>query len=140
MPLDTIGPPLVASALPAPQKGRGGRPKHPPGSVRTSTIGVRVSPAEYAALKLKAVQMGLTPAQWLREAALSKRLPSAPVPVINREQYSELARLAANLNQLAKGANEQRQVTVSDALLQQLSNEVKRLRLGLLGKESDDDR
>lgn len=122
-----------------PRKARGGRPKGDPSAVRASTIGVRVSADEYAALKAKAGQMSMTPAQWLREAALSRRLPSPPVPAINREQYVELARLAANLNQLARAANEGQAVTVNDHLMQRLTAEVKRLRLALLGTESSDD-
>ena len=101
--------------------------------MRASTIGVRVSADEYAALRAKAEQMGMTPAQWLREAALSRRLPSPPVPAINREQYAELARLSANLNQLAKLANSGQPVAVADAFLQRLAGEVGRLRLALLG-------
>ncbi len=120
-----------------PRRGRGGRPKGDPAAVRVSTIGVRVSAGEYADLRAKAEQMGMTPAQWLREAALSRRLPSPPVPPINREQYAELARLAANLNQLTRLANEGRPVTVADALLQQTIDEVRRLRLALLGLGSD---
>lgn len=123
---------MTAEATP-PRKGRGGRPKGDPSAVRASTIGVRVSAEEYAALRAKAEQMGMTPAQWLREAALSRRLPSPPVPPINREQYAELARLAANLNQLAHGANIGQNVAVNDALLQRLAGEVSRLRLALLG-------
>ncbi len=115
------------------RKGRGGRPKGDPSAVRTSTIGVRVSVEEYAMLRAKAEQMGLTPAQWLREAALSRRLPSPPVPAINREQYAELARLSANLNQLAHAANAGQPVMVADALLQRLAGEVGRLRLALIG-------
>lgn len=117
----------------APRKARGGRPKGDPSAVRVSTIGVRVSVDEYAALKAKAEEIGMTPAQWLREAALSRRLPSPPVPPINREQYAELARLSANLNQLAKLANSGQPVTVADALLQRLADEVGRLRLALIG-------
>ena len=116
-----------------PRKGKGGRPKGDPAAVRTSTIGVRVSADEYAALRAKAEQMGMTPAQWLREAALSRRLPSPPVPAANRQQYAELARLSANLNQLAHGANIGQNVAVNDALLQRLAGEVSRLRLALLG-------
>lgn len=123
---------MTAEATP-PRKGRGGRPKGDPAAVRVSTIGVRVSADEYAALRAKAAQMGMTPAQWLREAALSRRLPSPPVPAINREQYAELARLSANLNQLAHGANIGQNVTVNDALLQRLAGEVSRLRLALIG-------
>lgn len=116
-----------------PRKGRGGRPKGDPAALRASTIGVRVSADEYAALRSKAEQMGMTPAQWLREAALSRRLPSPPVPAINREQYAELARLSAILNQLARLAHSGEPVTVADALLQRLAGEVGRLRLALLG-------
>jgi hypothetical protein len=116
-----------------PKRGRGGRPKNAPGTVRDVTIGVRVTPAELAALTAKSEQMGMTTAHWLREAALSRRLPSPPVPPINREQYAELARLSGNLNQLAKLANIGHTVTVDNALLQSLAGEVGRLRLALLG-------
>jgi hypothetical protein len=111
----------------------GGRPKGDPEAVRRATIGVRVSVSEYATLKSKAAQMHMTPAQWLREAALTRRLPSPPVAAINREQYAELARLAANLNQLAHLANEGKPVTVASALLERAAAETRRLRLALLG-------
>jgi hypothetical protein len=101
--------------------------------VGTVTIGVRVSASEYAALLEKAAHMHLTPAQWLREAALTRRLPSPPVAAINREQYVELARLVANLNQLTRLANEGQRVVVADGLLERLASETKRLRLALLG-------
>lgn len=101
--------------------------------MRTSTIGVRVSAEEYAALRAKAEQMGMPPAQWLREAALSRRLPSPPVPAINREQYAELARLSANLNQLTRLANSGQPVIVAEGLLLRLAEEVGTLRLALLG-------
>ena len=119
--------------IPPPKRGRGGRPKNAPGTVRAVTIGVRVSPSELVALQAKAEQMSMTPAHWLREAALSRRLPFPPVPPINREQYTELARLSANLNQLTKLANSGQSVIVADPLLQRLASEVGRLRLALLG-------
>lgn len=121
------------------RKRSGGRPRSAPADVRSATIGVRVTPAEYAALREKAAAMHMPPAQWLREAALSRRLPSPPVAAINRDQYSELARLAANLNQLAHLANEGAHVTVSDALLTQVATETRRLRRALLGIDGDDD-
>jgi hypothetical protein len=117
----------------SPRRSVGGRPKGDPAAVRSATIGVRVSASEYAALREKAAHMHMTPAQWLREAALSRRLPSPPVAAINREQYVELARLAANLNQLARLANEGQRVAVADDLLERLAGETKRLRLALLG-------
>lgn len=118
-----------------PRRGRGGRPKGDPAAVRVLTIGVRVSAGEYAALRVKAEQMGMSPAQWLRKSALSRRLPSPPVPAANRQQYAELARLSANLNQLAHAANIGQNVAVKDTLLQRLAGEVSRLRLALLGVE-----
>lgn len=125
----------AAAAAPPPKRGRGGRPKNPPGTVRATTIGVRVSPAELETLQAKAAQMGLTPAHWLREAALSRRLPTPPVPPINREHYADLARLSGNLNQLAKLANTGHPVTVDSAFLQRIGTEVARLRLALIGAE-----
>jgi hypothetical protein len=104
-----------------------------------ATIGVHVSAGEYASLRLKAAQMQMTPAQWLREAALSRRLPSPPVATLNREEYAELARLAANLNQLAHLANEGGRVTVAEALLTRVATETRRLRLALLGIGGKDD-
>jgi hypothetical protein len=123
------------------RRSAGGRPKGDPAALRSATIGVRVSANEYAALREKAAEMHMTPAQWLREAALSRRLPSPPVAAINREQYVELARLAANLNQLARLANEGQHVVVADGLLERLVIETKRLRLALLGVQgATDDR
>lgn len=126
---------LNHAATVVPKRGHGGRPRSDPATVRATTIGVRVSPSEYETIKAKAEQMGMTPAQWLRDAAIKRRLPSPPVPAINREQYAELARLAANLNQLTRLANEGRSVTVADALLQRVANEVGQLRLALIGIE-----
>ena len=125
----------------APRKSAGGRPKGDPAALRTATIGVRVSTSEYAALRVKAAQMHMTPAQWLREAALARRLPSPPVAAINREHYVELARLAANLNQLTHLANEGNRVTVANGLLERLIYETRRLRQALIGvRGKDDDR
>ena len=116
-----------------PPKRRSGRPRGPPDAIRTDTIGVRVSASEYALLRLKSESMAMTPAQWLREAALTRRLPSPPVAAINREQYAELGRLAGNLNQLTRLANEGRPVTIADALIQRLIDETRHLRLALIG-------
>lgn len=123
------------------RKTKGGRPKGDPAAVRSATIGVRVSPAEQAALPERAARMHMSAAQSLREAALSRTLPPPPVAAVNREQYVELARLASNLNQLAHLANVGGRVTVSDHLLERMTGETRRLRRALLGvKEADDDR
>ena len=130
-------PALTLEAPAAPPKRRGGRPRGDPEALRTATIGVRVSAGEYAALRAKAEAMAMTPAQWLREAALSRRLPAPPVAAINGEQYEELGRLAANLNQLTRLAHVNQQVVVAEALLRKLSGEVTRLRFALVGLDAN---
>src|SRR5260363_164384 len=95
-------------------KRKGGRPKGDPAALRLLTIGVRSSLDEYAALRQKAAQMSMAPAHWLREPALSRRLPSPPVPPVKRERYAELERHAANLKQIAHRANEGYAVTIDD--------------------------
>ncbi|SIR91953.1 hypothetical protein SAMN05880566_14511 [Janthinobacterium sp. TND4EL3] len=122
----------------APRHGRGGRPKNEPGTVRDVTIGVRVSRSEFEALKGKADAMSVTPAHWLRQAALSRRLPAPPVPAINREEYADLARLSANLNQLARAGNEGRNVVISNDLVESLRAEVNQLRLALIGMKGSE--
>jgi hypothetical protein len=124
---------MLETPPPLSRRRKGGRPKGDPAAVRAMTIGVRVSPSEYTDLKDKATQMGLTPAQWLRQAALSRRLPSPPVPAINRSVYADLARLSANLNQLARHANRGESVQVDADLLRRLAFEARQLRLALIG-------
>jgi len=120
------------------RKNKGGRPKGDPAAVRSMNITVRVSPAEHETLATKAAEMGIPPAQWLRDAALKRRLPSLPVPAINRKQYAELARLSANLNQLAHAANTGYTVTVAEKLLSDLQEEVRRLRYALINQEKSE--
>jgi hypothetical protein len=121
-------------AAPQPRR-KTGRPKLDPAAVRTSTIGVRVSPSEYAELRQKAESLRLTPAQWLRVAALNRRLPKPPVPAINIREYGDLARLSANLNQLVHLAHQGRVITVPEHQLKELAEEVRRLRAALLGHD-----
>jgi len=123
----------------SPRKSKGGRRKGDPAVVRSAVIGVRVSASEHEALCQRAAAMQMKPAQWLRTAALTRRLPAPPVAAINRAQYVELARLAANLNQLAHLANMGKNVTVASGLLERLLVETQRLRQALLGVTEDRD-
>ena len=115
------------------------RPKGDPAAVRRTTIGVRVTDAEYAALQEKAATMALTPAHWLRDAALKRRLPSPPAPAINIAEYGTLARLSANLNQLVTLAHAGRSVTINEDMIHHLAEDVRRLRLALLGQGGEDE-
>ena len=117
------------------RKGIWGRPKIPPENVRRS-VSVRLNAAEWDNIRRKADAAGLTPTAWMRLAALSRQLPRQCIPEINREAYAKLAKLAGNLNQLARAANEGRAV-VSFPVLKATYDQVKRLRLELLGAADD---
>ncbi len=109
------------------------RPKIAPEALRSATIGVRVSPAEYEALREKAAALRLTPAQWLREAALSRRLPPPPVPPVNLETYRELGKIGGNLNQIAARLNAGGTAPELAAAVGELAALVRRVRLEALG-------
>ncbi|MHB1676811.1 MAG: plasmid mobilization protein [Sulfuriferula sp.] len=113
------------------------RPKLHPDNKRTSTIHIRVSPWEYRLLRDKAAEAGLLPAQLLRHAALSKRMPPPPPSLDNVEKYRELSRLSANLNQLAHQSNAGNFVQVNEHLLFNVIQHVKSLRMLLLGEAND---
>lgn len=117
-------------------RGRSGRPPAPQGEVRKRTIGVRVNATELDALQRKADSLGLPLAQWLRKVALSRFVPRPLVPEVNREAYAELAKLAGNLNQLARAAHEGRAV-VPFPLLKATHDALNALRLELLGASRD---
>lgn len=116
---------------PKPKPKQSGRPPAGP-ALRKKTIGVRVSDDELGQLKAKARAAGLAPASLLRSAALDAELPPLPVPAINRQAYADLARLASNINQLARAAHEGRAVVDAD-LLERTRAELSRLRLALVG-------
>ena len=130
LPVETPPPPPA-------RRGKGGRPKIDPAAVRRSTIGVRVSAAESATLRTRAADLGLTPAQFLRHTALTRRLPRPPVPAVNRAEYAKLGRLAGNLNQLVRRANLGQNVILTDPLVKLLLAELNDLRRALLGVRGD---
>jgi len=113
------------------------RPKIAAEKLRTATIGVRVSPGEYAALREKAAGLGLTPAQWLRTAGLARRLPAAAAGPVNVATYRELGRIGANLNQVAArlnaGETEETAAAPLQLALAELAEQLRRVRLEVLG-------
>lgn len=121
---------------PRKSRGRGGRPRVDEAEARKRTIGVRVNGTEMDTLQRKADSVGLPLSQWLRLIALSRYVPRPLVPEINREAYAELAKLAANLNQLTRAAHEGRAV-VPFPLLKATHDILKKLRLALLGVSDD---
>ena len=128
-------PPLLSVGEGRPSReARMARPKIAAEKLRTATIGVRVSPGESAALREKAAALGLTPAQWLRTAALARRLPAPAAGPVNVATYRELGRIGTNLNQLAArlNAGEPPAARLRTAL-EELAEQLRRVRLEVLG-------
>ena len=80
------------------------RPTIPASSRRTHTIGVCVSEIEDIMLRSRAKAAGMLPSRYLREAGLGI-IPADPQPapvISNAKAWGSLARVCANLNQIAK--------------------------------------
>ena len=120
------------------KRGKGGRPRSDPGQLRAQSLGVCVNPAEMDAIRRKADSVGLSVSQWLRQVALSRYVPRPLVPELNRKAYAELAKLAGNLNQLARVASAaEGRVLVPMALLKEVYAVLQQMRLELLGAKSN---
>lgn len=89
------------------------------------------SPAERTQLQAKASQVGLGLSAFIREVTLGK--PIKVLPTVNAERWSELARVAANLNQIAHHLNEGRANGVDPSAVAELLEEVQALRRELIG-------
>lgn len=112
------------------------RPRKAEEELRLHTIGVRVNAAELADFQSKAAAVNLPLAQWLRSVGVSGLVVRPLVPGVNRQAYMELARLAGNLNQLARAAHEGR-VAAAPQFLESLQRQVQELRKELLGVNRD---
>lgn len=108
------------------------RPLMLPDDVRRP-LEIYLTAAERQILAQKSHQAGLALSPFVRQAALGQKI--ATVPQANTEKWQQLARLSANLNQLTKLANQGQTVVVDPALLHEVSEAVRQLRLDLLGVE-----
>ncbi|MEP7452166.1 hypothetical protein [Phyllobacterium sp. SB3] len=122
---------------PGGRKRRGGRPLVPDAERRRRSASIRFSPAESLDLAVAAGAAGLTLSAYLRARVLGHQV-RGPVPELNRNAYSELARTTANLNQIAAHLNGGG--AYSDdlrRLLESAARETRGLRLALLGISED---
>jgi len=71
---------------------------------RTRCVSVRLHVGELAWLDEQRAAVQMQRGEYLRSAAMGKLPPT--IPAVNREQWAELARTAANLNQIARHLNE----------------------------------
>ncbi|WP_051258077.1 MobC family plasmid mobilization relaxosome protein [Desulfovibrio cuneatus] len=69
---------------------------------RTAWLKLRVTSAEKEAIAAKAAAQGQTVTDFIRQRALDYHLRQTP---LEREHVRQLARIGANLNQLARWAN-----------------------------------
>ena len=107
----------------------------------TSYQTYRTTPAAAAELKAHAHQAGLSISALTRLRLAGHPPPTAAAPALNREAYVELARSAANLNQLTHhlnlvqvaGQSEVIELAAVRSLLQKLLFEVAVLRAKLIG-------
>jgi len=123
------------------KRGRGGRPPLPASVKRRHKVGFMLTDAEFEQIKRAAALAGLSPGEYARVVTLDQPMLRPPVPKVNIDKWRELARTAANLNQIAYKLNSG---LIPDAkriesVLLETMNEVRRLRLALLGVDTDED-
>lgn len=115
------------------KRNRGGRPSLPDSERRIVRLQPGFTMDEIEAVEERAAALGIDSCEWLRTAALGLTVKS--VPAINRAAYSELSKLAANINQIAHVANATSAVNTSDLIktLSEVRIEVQTLRSELIG-------
>ena len=94
---------------------------------RQHRIGTRLTDAEVELVDAR--RGSVSRGEWLRRAALGR--PPRVIPEINREVWSELARIGGNLNQIARKLNQAGYATEADARAARA--EIDRLRAALIG-------
>ncbi len=114
---------------------RRGRPRKDPARARVVKNGAHFTPDEDGRLRERARALGITVAQLLREAALGRPLPRRlqPDPIAS-DQWVELGRLAANLNQLQRAINRGQVDGVSGGEIEALRRLLHEVRQALVGR------
>lgn len=125
----------TAATVTTSRRRRGGRPVKPAVERRSIKITVALNPVEAEQLGLKLAETGADAPSYIRAAAFNSHIQV--VPTLNRQAYSELARLAGNLNQLVRHCNNGTGGIVAGEQLapaiQRLHADVQKLRGQLLG-------
>jgi hypothetical protein len=109
---------------------------------RVHTVSARLNGDELALLDARRGPLRMRRGEYLRAAAFGKLPPS--IPEVNRQAWSELARTASNLNQLARHLNMGQRddlglgLGLSDQIAECLRL-LSQVRRGLIGAKEDDD-
>ncbi len=124
---------------------RGGRPRKVAEDRRTERVALYLTLAERAELERRTAITGWRDVgAYVRRAIMAQRSPRATVPQLNVQAYGELARTAANLNQLTRHLNEGGALDGATAArlgveVERLGGEVRALRLGLLDIKEEEE-
>ena len=94
-------------------------------------VNIYLTAQERERIESGARSAGITVSNFIRLAALGQKVET--VPTLNAQAYGQLGKLASNLNQLARSANEGRVVGIDPLLLYQIAEQVQLLRLDLAG-------
>lgn len=120
------------------RKGSAGRPTLTDDQRRCLRVQPSFTLTEFEELEARAKAFNQSVSDWLRTAGLGITPTIRPVPAVNRQAYSELARLSGNINQLTALANGGGIVhggSLAD-LLNQTAAQVQALRRELIGGTS----
>ena len=104
---------------------------------RTAVVPVRLSPEERAHLYALAKLFGLSLSEFIRRAALKRRVGTPAVAEVNRDTYSELCRIGNNLNQMVKVIHAGKSFVADPKLLAELKASVKEVGMQVLGAQND---
>lgn len=114
---------------------RGGRPRKDPAGTRTVRVGTRFTPQQGNLLRGRARTLGIPLSELLRQTALARAVtPRTPPNPIAADQWVELGRLAANLNQLQRAINRGQADGVPAELVEDLRRLLHDVRQALVGK------
>ena len=104
-------------------------------------VAARVTPAEHAAWRKKAVAAGVSPSALLREAMARTHTWTAAARSIERDRTRQIARIGNNLNQLVRWVNTHVSAAEAVSVIAHLvSFERALLRVARFGGEADDAR
>lgn len=96
-----------------------------------------LSPSELDALRARARSARTSVSAFVRCAALNHKI-EAPPPTINLKAWSQMARVCGNLNQLAHAVAAGRATTIDPDVITQVGEQVRLLRLELIGAKTSE--
>ena len=73
--------------------------------VRNKVVPIRFTTSEVESIKVQIQPFHISISEFVRRAALKRKMPAQSVSEINRKSYKELCRIGNNLNQLLKHLN-----------------------------------